>query len=428
MATTGNDAGLYATNFSGGGASPVFKTTSWNYNPVIRFNKGAIGSDYTPVNSFQANTSFTTIKFTGASGQQGLPAPGEVRSFSITGGSNLDVAGSSQVPVMGAAPLRSYENGASSSYFSDVTNGTNPGIAMGMQTSASPASGNSASTLYAQWNGGTEARLAGINRTFTMDYYVLGGAAIGSKAIATDSSFLTGDIPEVILYDKELQSHERQQVNTYLAIKYGVTMNQLASGQDYLSSNRKVIWSGNANLQYKYNITGIGVDSISGLNQKQSQNISNTNEPVIALGSLAASNIANTNTFAADSSFAIWGNNNGALAFSIYTPVGMINMRMARTWLMQETRTVGAVQVALPASAVAGGLSNLSLLVSNAATFAPAATISLPMTLQTINGTLYYTANVNFTSNAKQYFSFGVYQTPNNILINPTRGSRLRTQ
>ena len=52
----------------------------------------------------------------------------------------------------------------------------------------------------------------------------------------------------------------------------------------------------------------------------------------IGLGTIAATNIANPNTFTADKSFEVWGDNNGTTVYSAYTSANgnpAINAKMA---------------------------------------------------------------------------------------------------
>ena len=58
---------------------------------------------------------------------------------------------------------------------------------------------------------------------------------LGSSPI-TDSQSWQGDISEVIFYETELSTVDRNKVESYLALKYGLTLSQ-ATAQDYTASN-----------------------------------------------------------------------------------------------------------------------------------------------------------------------------------------------
>jgi hypothetical protein len=164
-----------------------------------------------------------------------------------------------------------------------------------------------------------------------------------------------GYIPEVILYNANLAAGDLQKIDSYLAIKYGITMNQTPP-LNYLASDAAVIWNATTNATYNRDIAGIGRDDASALNQKQSKSVNSGALVTVGLGAIAADNASNPNAFVADRSFLVWGSDNGSTSFSTaYTPTGLpggVNYyRMGRVWKVQETGTVGAVQVAVNAGA-----------------------------------------------------------------------------
>lgn len=71
-----------------------------------------------------------------------------------------------------------------------------------------------------------------------------------------------GYAPELLIFSKVLQPIERSIFESYLAIKYGLSMDK-----SYYSANGKTIWNYKANSTYNNRITGYGTDSILGLNQ-----------------------------------------------------------------------------------------------------------------------------------------------------------------
>ena len=79
---------------------------------------------------------------------------------------------------------------------------------------------------------------------------------------------LTGNIAEVILADGPLDANSIQRVESYLAIKYGITMNntgQLGSivgnqGYQYLAADGTVIWDPTLDPNYRFDIAGLGRD------------------------------------------------------------------------------------------------------------------------------------------------------------------------
>ena len=73
------------------------------------------------------------------------------------------------------------------------------------------------------------------------------------------------NIPEILVYDRELTPEERLKAETYLALKYGITLDK-----DYTMSNDEVIWSLEDNEGYNNRVTGIINDEVSGLYQSVS--------------------------------------------------------------------------------------------------------------------------------------------------------------
>jgi hypothetical protein len=151
--------------------------------------------------------------------------------------------------------------------------------------------------------------------------------------------FYDGSIAEIITYANTAHAtNTRQKVESYLAIKYGVTM-----PHNYLSSTGATVWDVSTNSSYNNNIIGIARDDNGALLQKQSKSTSVSKDILtIYIGATKTTNQAsNTATFtAADKSFFIVGSNN-ASPFSTYPlstekPAG-ICCRIMREWLVQQT-------------------------------------------------------------------------------------------
>ncbi len=92
---------------------------------------------------------------------------------------------------------------------------------------------------------------------------VLAAAELSDKyapGINKDDS--QGYCPEFIVYNRVLTEVERLKVESYLAIKYGITINET-----YLNSKGDIIWDNKNEGTYKNRITGYMRDDDSGLNQ-----------------------------------------------------------------------------------------------------------------------------------------------------------------
>ncbi|MCR5695591.1 MAG: T9SS type A sorting domain-containing protein [Marinilabiliaceae bacterium] len=88
---------------------------------------------------------------------------------------------------------------------------------------------------------------------------------------ADTTTILTSNLPlsenadsicESIIYSRMLSNRERQKVDTYLALKYGVTLDQTVP-TSYVSSNGRVVWDAVANTEFSHHIFGMCNDTIS---------------------------------------------------------------------------------------------------------------------------------------------------------------------
>ncbi|MDC1205626.1 hypothetical protein N8083_02145, partial [Candidatus Pacebacteria bacterium] len=82
-----------------------------------------------------------------------------------------------------------------------------------------------------------------------------------------NNTFITGDLAEVILYATELSSTERTQAQSYLALKYGITLSNLDGYGDYLLSDGTVVWDGSGDTSYDVSTasyTGAGQEKYVG--------------------------------------------------------------------------------------------------------------------------------------------------------------------
>lgn len=252
------------------------------------------------------------------------------------------------------------------------------------------------------------------------------------------NSFFSGPMGEYIRYNKALTATERLRVNTYLSLKYGVSIDQTTPNNYLATDGTTAVWDATVNSVYKYSVTGIGRDDVEGLVQKQSRNSDTTRLSLaIGLGALAESNPDNTGTFSTDINYMIWGDDNGALSFK--TPVTGnpdVNYRMLRTWKVQETGTVGEVEVAVPFDALPNPRQSF-LVISNDAVFDNTDTY-IPLYDIMLNGKKHWAAKVNFTTN--QYFTVAAFiKSPGGVGItslwmradqgiqNPTDGTPVDT-
>jgi hypothetical protein len=246
-----------------------------------------------------------------------------------------------------------------------------------------------------------------------------------SIGISGGTEYWTGPINEAIAYNRQLSDAEMEQVNSYLAIKYGITLGQgnnsssvptynvgfNAANYNYTASDASVLWNATANSGNPYNIAGIGRDDNSALNQKQSRSVNFGDQVAIGLETIAATNAGNSNIFSADKAFLVWGDNGNssslAAASTALTYDGnSLSLRMNRVWLMQNTNAAQTVKISIPSTSIGAialaGCEKLRLLVASDAGFTSLISATTNLTLNGSNYECYY----KFPAGTC-YFSFG---------------------
>ncbi|WGD34158.1 LamG-like jellyroll fold domain-containing protein [Olleya sp. YS] len=157
---------------------------------------------------------------------------------------------------------------------------------------------------------------------------------------------------------------ERNKIQSYLAIKYGITLGVNGISQDYVASDGTVIWDTSANAGYNYDIAGIGRDDNSDLIQKQSKSVNNSSIVAMSLTNTELTNNLNSSTFNTSNEFLVWGNdgqNTNTSGVSITVNLGPATITtvtdvMNRKWKIVETAgdDVGKVEVSVFETDLAG--------------------------------------------------------------------------
>jgi len=210
---------------------------------------------------------------------------------------------------------------------------------------------------------------------------------------------------EIINFDTKLSAIDRNKVQSYLAIKYGITLlNVSGATTNYTSANGTPIWDATANAGFNYDVAGIGRDDAALLSQKQSKSVNTGAIVAIGLDTIAATNNLNTNTFADDGDYLIWGNNGAAIntfdssknidlntLTTTFTPV-------SRKWKIVETATsdVPEVLLSIPTATLASNIplatgEEYSLVVSDDPSFGANNIIDvIPLTTNGANSEIFY--------------------------------------
>lgn len=230
---------------------------------------------------------------------------------------------------------------------------------------------------------------------------VNGGTQFPTNNDVSTSEGFEGHIMEMTYFNGVVLSiADRNQIESYLSVKYGVPTDTTLTASD----GTTLFWSEITNSGYVTDVTAIGRDDNSGLNQKQSTSANESGMVTMGLGSIATSNANNANTFSIDKSFLAWGNNAGANTFSTTGAPSGRNI-LARVWRVQETGTVGTVRVQVPDNSSSKSvklldIGQVSLVIDDDNDFTNGVTSITPMTL---NGTE-WEVDVDFSNG--DYFSF----------------------
>ncbi len=230
--------------------------------------------------------------------------------------------------------------------------------------------------------------------------------------IASDgTNFYDADIAEILIYSTAPTTQELEQIQTYLAIKYGIFKNSPDIGstgsvdeRDYFRSDATVIWDQSVNSAYHQDVAGIGRDDASCLNQKQSASEATDDIVAIGLGSITTDNASNVNSFTSDGDFMVWGNDGGATAqagANTSDVPGIVTERMTRIWRVDETGTVGntEIQFDLTGLGYSSTASDFQLIISGTSTMADGNTFAGG----TFNGNLLSFSGIDLTDG--QYFT-----------------------
>ncbi len=201
---------------------------------------------------------------------------------------------------------------------------------------------------------------AHVNGLFTADIETAGlqttetGAVTIGRRESNDSFHWLGQMGETIIFGDALTATQRLQVFSYLAVKYGITLDQ-STATNYLASDGATVWDATSNATYNTDVSAIARDDASGLDQRKSASI-NTN----AILTIANGDVTSPTTFSADDSWLVWGHDNGATTFgvnNIDNSNGSASNRMSRVWRVDETGTIGDVEISFSNSLATGPVS-----------------------------------------------------------------------
>ena len=320
--TTWNDQSGTANHATSQLTAPTYQSLGWNFNPIINFSAGYYLSSTDPITddmtffavysstqsssygSWWQNPAIIGDEVNGTQNDYGLCTTGGKLYFKGTPGDNF-----------GAQTTNAYNDG-----FPKIVSVTRQKSATG--------------SIYLYVNG-TQAASAASDNTSLSDPQKIG---IGNHYGYQSSAQYVGGIAEVLGGTTVYSTADRQNFESYLGIKYGVTLSH-----DYTNSSGASVYviSG-----YGYDIAGLGRDDLYNLHQKVSStsNYAYGSSKVIMASSndFISSNLNASRTALTNGQFLIWGHNNGAVNQWVNIS-GTSDYITNRIWKVQNTNSVGNV-------------------------------------------------------------------------------------
>jgi|GEM_PF-894632 len=360
---------------------PVFNDINLNYNPVLTFdgnndklNKSVLGSDIFDTDN---NTIVMVHRYNNG-----------VVYFKWEQGSNGNRVG--------------YENTGNSVRFDFPTDA--PGD-QNISTFNYDPNGQivTATTIP----GSTTLRNMGIAETANNTTGALNTNFTSELSIGDNVSFPLGsdmDYAEIIVYNRTLNAIELNKVESYLALKYGMTLGINGVSLNYNSAAGVTVWDIALNTGFNFDIGGVSRDDNAGQDQRKSKSINLngvTNRDILTVSNGLGFNVPSQ--FTADASCIVWGHNDGTLtntgvAVNYTTDNGQtMSTIFDRVWKSQETGTVTDVTMEFDMSnssiSLAGGVTdynNVRLLVDEDGNFSTGATAYTPTSFDATTNLVYF--------------------------------------
>lgn len=220
---------------------------------------------------------------------------------------------------------------------------------------------------------------------------------IGATASGGSSNGLSGDVAEFIFYNRDITAAERNRIDSYMAIKYGITLDQNASLQNYTASDAVVVFPATSSHSgYNSDIAGIGKDAVSRLSQSSSKSI-NANA-VVTVSSPSSLD---------DMDYFIWGDNAGSMTTGSTSDVDgtVIQRRLARVWRAAERGDVGNISISFDLTNVPGAKAQADLRLMVDRDGDGFADNDVTPITGTLAGQIFTVASVNLQNN--DYFTVG---------------------
>ncbi|MDR2816173.1 MAG: hypothetical protein LBB62_05670, partial [Proteiniphilum sp.] len=153
---------------------------------------------------------------------------------------------------------------------------------------------------------------------------------------------MIGDIAEIIVYEGILSAADKDKVYTYLAMKYGITLDVSNSisyiqGFDYKFSGGSTFWMGKASQQYRNyhrNVASIFTDKASAVINTKSRSTGDDNFITIGL--------RNPSQQLPDQAAIVWGHNGGSASAKVVSAdkCAPYKYNFDRIWMLDRSLTL----------------------------------------------------------------------------------------
>ncbi len=331
-------------------------TTGMNFNPVVRFNgvdqsvvrnESTIGTDVSEVNIFfvsreaarQRNYGNPLFAHAGDSPYPRILILWAYSSITITGRGHLYWDRGCHNPV---EPT-----------FCDGDNGSNRNMSYAPFAVGTPNLGLVTNSMLEN-----KAEIVANARALTDNYPPSPGVrAVGTYLASTrvgngkerdgPTKLYSGDIAELLEFKRDLSDAERRRVQSYLALKYGLTLDRTGLGNAYTSGSGTSVYS---DSNHWNSIIGLGRDSVTGLDQRVSRSMQKIGtgdlwvapgDSPLTIATSADFTSANGNHRPAENlplgQYLVLGDNNGALTALNANAMGRNNNRLLRVWRARNT-------------------------------------------------------------------------------------------
>jgi len=195
---------------------------------------------------------------------------------------------------------------------------------------------DSISEIYERWERVDNATRNVYQTLSDADY------TIGRAPDDTYPFYYDGKIAEVINYDGGLTTIERQKIESYLAIKYWITLNYWT--QNYIASDSSTLfWTTTTNTWFNNNIFWIGRDDLQELWQIKSKSVND--ESIVTVEAVwEGSNISNSFSDISDKEFLMSWDNAGWNYWNAADAPAWFGL-LDRKWKVQETGEVWTINL-----------------------------------------------------------------------------------